>query len=162
MHEDDRAGDPHDFAMRFDEFAKPHRADELHVQLDGGVRLVAGRAQRRHAHGLIGERHKQAAMHDVGEVQMPGLNDDTEPGVTEPPDRPDQFTEAGLLHDFPASTRGIERRGLACCRLVIHAGTLVAPERAASRRLRSAMSFSALSPSQIARPSSPSARTAAT
>src|SRR6516164_10000280 len=42
LHEDDRARAPHDFAMRFDEFAKPHRADELDIQLDRGMRLVAG------------------------------------------------------------------------------------------------------------------------
>ena len=64
--------------MRFDEFANPHRADELHIQLDGGMRLVAGSAERGHAHGLIRECGEHAAVHDIGEVQMFRLDEEAE------------------------------------------------------------------------------------
>src|SRR6516164_3509233 len=136
LHENDRAREPHDFTMRFDEFVKPHRVDELHIQFDGGMRLVARGAQCGHAHGLIGERGEHAAVHDVGEVQMLALDEEAKPGIAISPDRTDQFAKADRLDDFPP--------------------------RAASRRLRSGMSFSALAPSATARPLSPSLRTAST
>ena len=45
-HEHHRAGRAHHLGMRLDEFAELHGADELDIQLDGGVRLppVARRA----------------------------------------------------------------------------------------------------------------------
>ena len=60
--EQERPGFAHHIAMRLDEVADLHAADELHVELDGGVRLFAGLAPAGHAHGLIGERH-QAGRH---------------------------------------------------------------------------------------------------
>ena len=162
LHENDRAREPHDFTMRFDEFVKPHRVYELHIQFDGGMRLVARGAQCGHAHGLIGERGEHAAVHDIGEVQMLALDEEAKPGIAISPDRTDQFAEADRLDDFPAGARRIECRRLRRRRLVVHADTLAAGTRAASRRLRSGMSFSALAPAAMARPLSPSPRTAAT
>jgi len=96
--------------MRFDEFANPHRADELHIQLDGRMRLVARSAERGHAHGLISECCEHATVHDIGEVQMFRLDEEAEPGVAISPDWSDQFTKADRLDDFPPRPRRIEYR----------------------------------------------------
>src|SRR5262249_8351759 len=162
LHEGDRARQPHDFAMGFDEFVKPYRADKLHVQFNGGMPLCGGGAQAGPAHGLIRACGGDGVLHEIGEVQMFRLDEEAESGVAISPDWSDQFAKADRLDDFPPRPRRIEYRRLRRCRLVVHAGTLPAGTRAASRRLRSGMSFSALAPSATARPASPSPPTAST
>src|ERR1700751_1012053 len=101
-------------------------------------------------------------MHDIGKVQVLGLDEEAEPGVAISPDRADQLAKADRLDDFPPRAGRIECRGLRRYRLVVHAGTLAAGVRTASRRLRSGISFSALAPSAMARRLSTSTRHAAT
>src|SRR5438045_3608155 len=148
--------------MRFDKFVKPYRADKQDIQFDRGMRLVAGGPQRRHPHGLIGERHKHAAMHDVGEIQVLGLDQEAEAGIAISPNRSGEVAKARLIDDFPPRLRRIEYGRVVSCRLVVRAGTFAPDVRAASRRLRSGIIFSALAPSAMAWPVSPKLRTALT
>src|SRR5580704_17772122 len=113
--------------MRFDEFAEPHRADKLNVQLDGGVTLGAARLACRDRHGVVGERHQHAAVQIAGAVEMLWRNDKPEASplsLFASPDRSDQVTESRVAaDDFPARAGWIERAGWSCLRLVIHART---------------------------------------
>src|SRR6516225_473085 len=83
---------------------------------------------------------------------MLGLDEEAEPGIAISPDWANQFAKADRPENFPPRARRIECRHLGRCRLVVHAGTLAADARAASRCLRSGMSFSALPPSVTAWP----------
>ncbi len=55
-------------AFGFDELADLNRVDEMHVELDGRLRLALVGVPAGHAHRAVGERHQHAALHDAAAV----------------------------------------------------------------------------------------------
>ena len=102
-HECHRTRRAHGFRLRLDEIAEVHGADELDVELDGGMPLVAGRAPSGQRHDLIGERHQHAAMHVAGAVEVLALDHEAETKVRRRP--PASRTDRPCLEipTFPVS-----------------------------------------------------------
>jgi hypothetical protein len=130
-HESHRARGAHHFRLRHDEIAKMHCADELDVELNGGMPLVAGRAPSGQRHDLIGERHQHAAVHVAGAVEVLAFHHEGEAKVRAflpHPERADHGGKFGRFLYGPAVGGRIE--GGLCGRggnFIVHAETSVSP-----------------------------------
>jgi hypothetical protein len=72
------------------------------------MRLAAGGALRRHAHGLIGECRQHAAMHNADMIAMLLGGDKAEHRIAAAPDRTDMAAKIVGVDHVPAGDGRIE------------------------------------------------------
>ncbi len=114
-HKNQRARPANHLALGFDKLADLDRADEMHVKLDGRLRLSLIGVPAGHAHRAVGECHQHAALHDAAAVVVLRLgHEGIEIAVAgwPHPERTDQADETLVAIGLPAGGRGIEERGL--------------------------------------------------
>src|SRR3954468_1024664 len=123
-HEEQRARAAHHAAFGLDEFADLHRVDEVHIEMNGRLRLLVVRIPGGQAERAVREGHDHAALHDAAAVVMLLLGEKAVAvafAVLLHPEGTDETDEAFARIDLPSMRGGIE-----CVRLRVHGRPLAA------------------------------------